>query len=76
MFFLNTIAYDYVRRLADPLLFQKLLQGQIVYRAQIAHGEVGVVGSVVRKRFLGGVQDFGPACAEIASEGMVQKSGL
>jgi hypothetical protein len=58
--------------MADPFLFQKLLQGQIFYWAQVAHGEVGVVGSVVGKGFLGGVQDFGPFRAEIASEGSLQ----
>jgi len=51
---------------------QKLLQGQIFHRVQVAHGEVGVVGSVVGKRLLGGVQDFGPSCAEIASENIFQ----
>ena len=68
----EALAYDNIRRPADPFLFQKLLQGQRFYRAQVAHGEVGVVGSVVGKRFLGGVQDFGPFCAEIASESSLQ----
>jgi len=68
----EALAYDNIRRLADPFLFQKLLQGQIFYRAQVAHGEVGVVGSVVGKRFVGDVQDFGPFCAEIASESILQ----
>ena len=68
----EALTYDNIRRLADPFLFQKLLQGQIFYRAQIAHGEVGVVGSVVGKRFVGDVQDFGPFCAEIASESILQ----
>jgi hypothetical protein len=45
----EALAYDNIRRLADPFLFQKLLQGQIFYRAQVAHGEIGVVGSVVGK---------------------------
>ena len=65
-------AYDDIRRLADPFLFQKLLQGQIFHSAQVAHGEVGVVGSIVSKRFVGDVQDFGPFCAEIASESTLQ----
>jgi hypothetical protein len=51
---------------------QKLLQGQIFYRAQVANGEVGAVGRVVGKGFLGGVQDFGPLCAEIAPESILQ----
>jgi hypothetical protein len=58
--------------MADSFLFQKLLQGQIFYRAQVAHGKVDVVGSVVGERSLGGVQDFGPFCAEIASESILQ----
>ena len=49
------LAYDNIRLLADHCLFQKLLQGHIFYRAQVAHSEVGVVESVVGKRFLGGV---------------------
>lgn len=69
---MEALAYDNIRRLTDPFLFQKLLQGQIFYLAQVAYGEVGVVGSVVGKRFLGGVQDFGPFCAEIASESILQ----
>lgn len=68
----EALAYDNIRWLADPFLFHKLLQSQIFNRAQVAHGEVGVVGSVVGKRFLGGVQDFGPFCAEIASESILQ----
>jgi hypothetical protein len=66
------LACDDIRRPADPFLFQELLQGQVFYRAQVAHGEVGVVGSVVSKRSVGGVQDFGPFCAEIASESILQ----
>jgi len=61
--------------MADTVLFQQPLQGQIFYRAQVAHGEVGVIGSVVGKRFLGDVQDFGPFRAEIASEGVLQLLG-
>ncbi|MBW2217791.1 MAG: hypothetical protein JRF34_11475 [Deltaproteobacteria bacterium] len=70
--FLRNLANDNIRRLADPFLFKKLLQGQILYRAQVAYGEVGVVGSVVGKRFLGDVQDFGPFCAEITLESILQ----
>ena len=66
------LAYDNIRRPADPCLFQKLLQGQIFNGTQIAHGEVGVVGSVVRKGFLCDVQDFSPSCAKIASEIILQ----
>jgi hypothetical protein len=51
---------------------QKLLQGQIFHRVQVAHGEVGVVGGVVGKRFLGGVEDFGPFSAELVSESSLQ----
>jgi len=51
----EALAYDNIWRLADPFLFQNLLQGQIFYKAQVAHGEVGVVGNVVGKRFLGSV---------------------
>jgi hypothetical protein len=39
---------------------------------QVAYGEVGVVGSVVSKRFVGGIEDFGPFCAKIASESIFQ----
>jgi hypothetical protein len=59
-------------RLVDPFLFENLLQGQIFHRAQVPHGEEGIVGSVVRERFLGGIQDFGPFCAEIASESVLK----
>ena len=52
---LEALAYDNIRQLADPWLFQKLLQGQTFYRAQVANREVGVVESVVGKRFLGDV---------------------
>jgi hypothetical protein len=51
----KALPYENIRRLADPFLFQKLLQGQIFHRAQVAHGELGFVGSVVGQRFLGGV---------------------
>jgi hypothetical protein len=42
---------------------------------QVAHGEVGAVISVVGKRFLRGVQNFGPFRAEIASESLLQLLG-
>jgi hypothetical protein len=66
------LACDNIRRLVDSFLFENLLHGQIFPRAQVPHGEVGIVGSVVRERFLGGVQDFGPFCAEIASESVLK----
>jgi hypothetical protein len=68
----EALAYYNIWRLAHPFLFQKLLQGQIFCRAQVAHGEVGVVGSVIGKRLLGHVQDFAPLCAEMASESILQ----
>lgn len=68
----DALAYDNIRRPAAPFLFRKLLQGQIFYGAQVAYGEVGVVGSVVGKRFLGDLQNFGPFCAEIALESNLQ----
>lgn len=68
----GTLADDDIRWPADPFLFQKLLQGQIFHGAQLADGEVGGVGSVVGKGFVGGVQDLGPFRAEIASEGILQ----
>lgn len=68
----DALAYKNIRRLADPFLFQELVQGQIFYRVQGAHGEVGVVGSIIGKRFVGDVQDFGPFCAKIASESILQ----
>ncbi len=67
----DALAYNNIRRLADPFLFKELVQGQISYRVQAAHGEVGVVGSTVGKRFVGDVQDFGPFCAKIASESIL-----
>lgn len=54
------LAYDYIRRLSAPFLFEKLIQGQIYNRAQVGYGEVGIIGSVVGERLLGNVQDFGP----------------
>jgi hypothetical protein len=39
---------------------------------QIAYSKVGVVERVVGERILGGVQDFGPLCIKIASEGILQ----
>jgi hypothetical protein len=42
---------------------------------QVAHSEVGAVVSIVGKRFLRGVQNFGPFRAEIASEGVLQFLG-
>ena len=33
--------------LTDPLLFQNLFQGQVVYRPQVAYREIRIVGSVV-----------------------------
>ena len=39
---------------------------------QVAHSEVSVVESVVSKRFLGYVYDFGPLCVEIVSESILQ----
>jgi hypothetical protein len=65
-------ADDDVRRPADRFRFQKLLQGQIVHRVQVPNGEIGIVGSAVRKGFVGGVQNLGPFCAEIASESILQ----
>jgi hypothetical protein len=70
----KALTYDNIGRLADPFLFQELLQGQIFYRPQVAHGEVGVVGGVVSKGFIGDVQDFGPFRAEIVSESILQLS--
>jgi hypothetical protein len=66
--------YDNIGRLADSILFQELLQGQIFDRPQVAYGEVSGVGSIVGKGFVGDIQDFGPIRAEIASESILQLS--
>ncbi|MBW2284607.1 MAG: hypothetical protein JRF65_08425, partial [Deltaproteobacteria bacterium] len=55
-----------------PVLFKKLVQDPICYRAQVAHGEVGVIGGIVGERYIGGVKDFGPFRAETGSEGILQ----
>ncbi len=65
-------AYDNIRRPAGPALFGKLLQSQIFNSVQVAHGEVSVVGNVVGKGLIGGIQDFRPLCAETASKSVPQ----
>ena len=66
------LAYDNIRRLGDPCLFQKLLQGQVFKGAQVAYSKVGIVEGVVGKRSVGDVQDLGPFCIEIALESVLE----
>jgi len=49
---LKELAYDNIRWAADSFLIQKLIQGEIFYRTQVTHSEVGIVEGVVSKRFL------------------------
>jgi hypothetical protein len=48
-------ANDNVRWPPDPLLFQNLFQGQVFYRAQVAHCEIGIVAGIVGERFISSV---------------------
>ena len=65
-------ADDNIRRPAAPFFFQDLLQGQILDRVQVVHGKVGVVGSVIGKGLVNGIQDVGPFITKITSEGILQ----
>lgn len=47
--------YNNVRWLADPFLFQHPFQGEVFYRVQVAHCEVGVVAGIVGERFISSV---------------------
>ena len=66
------LAGDNIGKLTDLLSFRKLLQSQIFNRAKIAYGEIDIVGGVVGKRIVYGVQDFRPVLVEKGSESLSQ----
>jgi hypothetical protein len=56
----------------DPFSFRKLLQRQILDGTQVAYGKVGIVGGVIGKTRVRGVQDFRPILVEKGSESVLQ----
>lgn len=66
------LAYNNIRRLDNPFIFEQPFQSHIFSKAHVANGEVCITAHIVGKGRLRSVKNIIPSCSETTLKSIVQ----